>query len=91
VPHHIPNGTYFEEVNRDAGLTLDRARIVMIAEQEMNRHAVIAGAQPPLAELVKLVVDNFDVAQPTPPPRRRKAAAAPRSRPRGRAARATRR
>lgn len=91
VPHHIPNKTYFEEVNRKAGLTLDRARIVMIAENDANRDLVIAGASTPFSDLVKLVVDGFVAVPLTPVPRLRRAAAARRSRSRGRAVRASRR
>ena len=90
VPRHIPNATYFDEVNRKAGLTLDRARIVMIAEVEANRAAISAGSPTPFADLVKLVVDGFEAAPPAPARQPRTAAAAPRSRSRGRVARRTR-
>lgn len=85
VPRHIPNETYFDEVNRKAGLVLDRTRISMIAEVEANRAVISAGSPKPLAEFVRLVVSGFEVAQPTPSPRPQTTAAVPRSRSRERA------
>jgi len=38
IPFHIPNTELFEEVNKLAGLTLDRARIAMLAESASNIH-----------------------------------------------------
>lgn len=90
IPRHIPNATYFDEVNRKAGIALDRARLTLIAESADNRERIIQGSQPPLADLVKLVVNGFESAQPAPSPPRRRGAAAPRSQSRERAARRTR-
>lgn len=90
VPRHIPNTTYFEEVNRKAGLTLDRARIAMLGEAEANRATIRDGSPTPLANLVKLVVDGFEAAAPAPARQLRTAGAAPRSQSRGHAARRTR-
>ncbi|MBI3411732.1 MAG: hypothetical protein HY040_25660 [Planctomycetes bacterium] len=85
VPGHIPNATYFDEVNRSAGLTLDRARIVMLAESEPHRATISAGTPTPFSEFVKLVINGFEVAPSAPAPRRRTRGEAPRSRSRGRA------
>jgi hypothetical protein len=64
VPHHIPNKTYFDEINRNAGLTFDRARIVLLAESGENHKVVRAGAATPFRELVDLVICDPEVELP---------------------------
>ena len=91
VPHHIPNGTHFEQVNRKAGLTLDRARIAIVAEHEANREHIKSGSLQPLSNLVRLVVDGFEVAQPVRAQRKQKGAGVQRSRSRGTSGARTRR
>lgn len=79
IPRHIANSTYFDEINRMAGFTFDRARIAIIAESESNRELVQKGSHLAYAELVRLVVQGFEVDQLEHSPLLRKAAAAPHS------------
>jgi hypothetical protein len=61
TPYHIPNYAYFADVNTKAGLTLDRARIVLLAENEVNRAAILKAVMDPLPDLIKLVIPGFEV------------------------------
>jgi len=81
TPRHIPNDTYFKEVNELAGLTLDRIRITLLAEEsDLSRKHVLDNAKIPYEELIKIVISGFQVAQPKKKQRPQKAAAARRSR-----------
>jgi hypothetical protein len=87
VPRHIPNTVYFDEVNRRAGLTLDRARIGMIAEINDNPAVISRGSESSIAKFVEFVVTGFEVAEPKPGPQPQTTAAGLRSQSRARAAR----
>lgn len=71
TPHHIPNEAYLGDVNEAAGLTLDRARIALLAEMTGNRDFVIAQAREPYEDLIRLVIPDFEVGK-RPRVRRRK-------------------
>ena len=86
TPRHIPNDSYFLEINRRAGLTFDRIRITLLAENEDVRDYVPEHAREPYAELIQLAIDGFEVDSQAPSPQPRKAAAGRRSRSRGSAA-----
>jgi hypothetical protein len=75
IPHHIPNAAYFEEVNRSAGLTLDRARIVLLAENANYRDKIIASAKTGYWDLVNLVMKTPGVEPQVPAQQRQKAVA----------------
>ena len=62
TPHHIPNETHFADVNQRGGLTLDRARIVLIAETLDHRDFIKQTTKDPFAELVRLVIPGFQGA-----------------------------
>ena len=80
TPHQIPNDTYFRTVNRQAGWTLDRSRITLLAESEAAREYVVAQARDPYASLIRLVIEGFEADQPKRGRQPRKAAAGRRSR-----------
>jgi hypothetical protein len=61
TPHHIPNRTQFADVNNAAGLTMDRARIVLLAEDEANQAAILKAVKDPLPGLISLVIPGFAV------------------------------
>jgi hypothetical protein len=63
TPRHIPNDAYFEQVNREAGFTLDRARITLLAEQHCDY--VRQSAKIGYEELIRIVVDGFEAESPT--------------------------
>jgi hypothetical protein len=79
TPRHIPNDSYFGQLNREAGLTLDRSRIVLLAEAEDSRDYIIEQAREPYADLIRLVIPGFQAAPPARGRPRRKAAAGRRS------------
>ena len=58
TPHHIPNDTYFTEVNRQAGLTLDRARIVRLAESDEFQDYSLDKMKDPYEDLISLVMNG---------------------------------
>jgi hypothetical protein len=64
TPRHIANDAYFQQVNRQAGFTLDRSRITLLAEQYCDY--IQANARITYAELIKTVIDGFQVEIPTP-------------------------
>jgi hypothetical protein len=81
TPRHIPNDIYFREVNELAGLTLDRIRITLIAEEsDLSREYVLTKAKIPYQELIQIVISGFQVAPPKKKQQPRKAAAVRRSR-----------
>jgi len=80
VPFHIPNDPYFGLVSRKAGLTLDRARIAMLAERPENQQAIHDGAFEKYGDLVQIVLDAPVVELRGRRRRRRKGEAARRSR-----------
>lgn len=79
IPRHIPNSTFFDEVNRKAGLTLDRARIALLAESETYLAIPSNRNHPSFRDLVRLVFSEFEVERPTISPQPQTTAAAPRS------------
>jgi hypothetical protein len=79
TPRHIPNDIYFRTVNEDAGLTLDRSRITMIAESNSAREYVVGRAKKPYGDMIRLVIGGFEDAKQVRAPRPRKEAAALRS------------
>ena|GEM_PF-790399 len=83
TPRHLPNDTEFAEINASAGLTIDRARIAVLAEHRDNRRFVTEQMKDPYAELIKLVIPDFEVCSRARAPRRQTAAGARRSRSRG--------
>jgi hypothetical protein len=56
TPHHIPNDAYFSEVNVNAGLTLDRARLTRLAESPMFRKHFGPKMKDLLKDLAGLVI-----------------------------------
>ncbi len=58
TPHHIPNDSYFTEVNTLAGLTLDCARITAIAESPSCCDYIIEQMKDPYKELANLVLKS---------------------------------
>lgn len=79
TPRHIPNNHYFRDLNRTAGLTLDRIRLTLLAEQEIHREFIRLGAKDPLDGLIAIVITGFQAAQPTQMRPRKTKAVAPRS------------
>jgi len=71
IPFHVPNNAYFGQISRAAGLTLDRARIVSLAEKVENAHEVRKSAPDNYAGLLKLVLDAPPVERRAPGRRRR--------------------
>lgn len=76
TPRHIPNELFFGDINKQAGLTLDRTRITLLAQPELATQYVAQQAREPYAELIRLVIDGFRAARParSKPPRKRGAA-----------------
>lgn len=62
TPRHIPNGAYFADVNHQAGLTFDRARIALLAEGEGEN--LQRQARNLYAGLIRIVISSFQVGQP---------------------------
>lgn len=62
VPRHIPNDAYFGQVNREAGLTLDRARLTLTAEQEAHHLRLTEGITKECAPIIALVIKDFQAA-----------------------------
>ena len=56
TPHHIPNDAYFADVNINAGLTLDRARIARLAESKMFRDRFVPQMKDSYKDLADLVI-----------------------------------
>lgn len=81
LPHHIANERYFEDVNLSAGLTLDRARIAMIAEDPLNERYVAANSGKDFRAHIAMVVEGFEpVARGGSRERRRPLSRTPRRR-----------
>ncbi len=91
IPRHIPNDSHFEQINRQAGLTLDRARIALLAECAQARDYIQKEAKEPYQDLIRLVIDGFEVGRRVPSQRPGRGAAGPRSRSRGTGASQSRR
>jgi hypothetical protein len=79
TPRHIPNDIYFRTVNQDAGLTLDRSRITLIAESSPACEYVIRQAKRPYADLIRIVIEGFEAVKQARGRQPRRAAAARRS------------
>lgn len=86
TPRHIPNDSYFLEINRRAGLTFDRIRITLLAENEDALDYVTEHAREPYAELIQLAIDGFEADLQALSPQPRTTAAGRRSQSRGSAA-----
>lgn len=80
TPQHIPNDAYFAEVTRAAGLTLDRARIAMLAEATHHWTFIAKQMRDPYNELIKLVIPDFEAVRPKQKRPRKKAVVGRRSR-----------
>lgn len=80
LPRHIPNEPYFAQVNKDAGLTLDRARLTLLAEQDECQLRITEAIGTRCEEAISLVITGFTSAQPAPARRRRRGAVGRRSR-----------
>lgn len=63
TPRHIPNDVHFGEVNQLAGLTLDRARIVLLAEMPDNRGFIVEQARDSYKDLIRLVIPDFEAGK----------------------------
>ncbi len=61
TPRHIPNEAHLGEVNELAGLTLDRARIALLAEMPDNRDFILNQARDAYEDLIRLVIHDFRV------------------------------
>ncbi|MEX2120645.1 MAG: hypothetical protein WD847_13715 [Pirellulales bacterium] len=59
TPRHIPNDAFFAEVNREAGLTFDRARIALLAVEAADY--VTNQAREPYADLISIAISGFRV------------------------------
>jgi hypothetical protein len=59
IPRHIPNDSYFGQVNREAGLTLDRIRLTLVAEQKKNLAFIRKGITKEYPTLIALVIKDF--------------------------------
>lgn len=56
TPHHIANDRYFTSIGFEAGLTLDRARIVALAEHPDHCSYIKTAMKDPYDALAKLVI-----------------------------------
>jgi hypothetical protein len=59
TPRHIPNDAYLGQVNSEAGLTLDRSRLTLIAEQIDNRKTILSEMGKRYRELIPMVIKDF--------------------------------
>ncbi len=66
TPRHIANEPDFEDANKQAGLTLDRGRITLLAEENTSRDYIIKNCPIPYAELIKIVIPDFEAVEPVP-------------------------
>jgi hypothetical protein len=67
TPRHIPNDAEFHQVNKKAGLTVDRVRLTLLAEyDEKHRDFIRNNMKVPYAELIALVITDFPADQPAP-------------------------
>lgn len=65
IPFHIPNTSYFaQDIMKEAGLTFDRIRIALLAEQVGNRCFIESQTKESLLNLIQLVMPTFEVVQP---------------------------
>jgi hypothetical protein len=60
VPRHIPNDKYFAQVNREAGLTLDRSRISLLASRA-GEWLTEEEVRDKFQSLIKIVISGFEV------------------------------
>lgn len=56
---HIPNDESLKEASRAAGLTLDRARITLLAENDQEKSWLTDRTKVPLEQLIRLAVNHF--------------------------------
>ncbi|HEY4311637.1 MAG TPA: hypothetical protein VGN12_19480 [Pirellulales bacterium] len=61
TPRHIPNDLEFQQVNKVAGLTVDRARLTLLAEFADHRAFIKQNAKDSYASLIKLIITDFQV------------------------------
>ena len=59
TPRHISNNLEFEQVNKEAGLTIDRARLTLLAECIDHQTYITLSAKEPYASLIRLVIPDF--------------------------------
>jgi hypothetical protein len=59
VPRHIPNSRHFEDVNLSAGITLDRARLALLAESASKTTILGQYRQRDLEALIKFTIPDF--------------------------------
>ncbi len=65
IPFHIPNKDHFaHDIMREAGLTLDRIRIALLAEKAENRNFIEMQTKESLLALIKLIMPTFEVVKP---------------------------
>ena len=83
TPRHIANEKHFEQVNKQAGFTLDRVRLTLLAEQDQHRDFIRMKMIDDYAELIALVIPDFPTGQPARQPRLQTEAAEPHSQSRG--------
>jgi hypothetical protein len=59
IPRHIANDADFHQTNKEAGLTIDRARLTILAEQEAHRTFIKTNVKDPFPVLIGLVISGF--------------------------------
>lgn len=64
TPRHIPNDAEFHQINKEAGLTLDRVRLTLLAEADSNRDFIKGNVKDSLAGLIGLVIADFPADPP---------------------------
>lgn len=64
IPRHIPNDAFFAQVNKEGGLTFDRARLTLVAEDDRHHEMIASGVATLHGPLIKLVVKDFQAAEP---------------------------
>lgn len=80
IPRHVPNVEYFQQINKEAGLTFDRLRITLLAEAANESRWVTTENTRTYAEFIDDVVAGFAADQSVSEQPQRKAAAGRRAR-----------
>lgn len=62
TPRHIPNNSEFNQVNKDAGLALDRVRLTLLAEHKDHRKFFPRRRNNSYVKLIKLVIPSIKAA-----------------------------
>lgn len=83
TPHHIPNDMHFELVNVEAGLTLDRVRITLLAEDSRHREFIKKHMMESYQILTETVIKPVGVDEPKKPQPQQKEVEEPRSQSQG--------